>query len=165
MMATRVKTTLTFVGLEPVFLLIAQSLKFQIVNLLIINPINGVVGFVLLNQMQLSKNCLFSGQVSTKGGVIDANHSTLILESCEFSNNSSTLEGGVLNSINSEVNATNCVFSSNQNTENNGAGVANVEGGSFSDVNGSYINNQSLSQGGAIYAECNSNFFEYEFSK
>ena len=99
------------------------------------------------------KNSLFTGQFSTVGGVIDANNSTLILEYCEFSNNSSGLEGGVLNSVNSEVNATNCVFNSNQNTENNGAGAVNVEGGTFLDVNGSYSNNQSLSKGGAVYAE------------
>ena len=88
-------------------------------------------GVCIIDSNATFKNSVFTGQFSTIGGVIDANNSTLILESCEFSNNSSELEGGVLNSIDSEVNATNCTFNSNQNTQNNGAGVVNVEGGTF----------------------------------
>ncbi|MDC0547446.1 M12 family metallo-peptidase [Opitutales bacterium] len=123
-------------------------------------------GVCIIDSNATFKNSVFTGQFSTIGGVIDANNSTLILESCEFSNNSSELEGGVLNSIDSEVNATNCTFNSNQNTQNNGAGVVNVEGGTFSDVNGTYSNNQSLSKGGGgLCRGCNFIFFECEFSK
>jgi len=82
-------------------------------------------------------NCIFSGNVSARGGGINNDYSGVLLANCTVTGNAALYGGGMRNVASSGVNATNCIFWNNVVDEilNDGTSTLNVN---YSDVKGGW---------------------------